>query len=79
MAVIHCVQQVHEILHKIQGKGDSEGKQYTKAFPGPVIAQKVGTRMLLRKAAEEQEGRKDWRGRRGKISAQHLPHLSVSY
>lgn len=57
--VMHCAHQVCEILCKIQGKGGPDGKQYTEVFLGPLIGQKVGTRML-----------------RGKIPAQHSPHIS---
>jgi len=48
----------YETLGETQGQGVSGGNQYTKAFLGPVLAQTAGTRMLLKKAAEEQEGRK---------------------
>lgn len=44
--VIHCAHQVCEILGKIQGKGGPDGKQFTEVFLGPLIGQKVGTRML---------------------------------
>lgn len=56
---VGLIHHMYETLGKTQGKGVPDGNQYTKALLGPVIAQNVGTWMLPKKAAEEQEGRKE--------------------